>query len=35
MKHLDQARGMDVFTWAAFGVSLLLAVLFMAFQLLR
>lgn len=35
MKHLSQARGLDMFTWAALGTGLLLAVLFMAFQLLR
>lgn len=35
MKHLDQARGLDMFTWAAFAVSTLLAVLFLASQLLR
>lgn len=35
MKHLDQARGLDMFTWASFAVSFLLAGVFLASHLLR
>lgn len=35
MKHLARARGLDMFTLASFAVSILLAGVFLASQLLR